>query len=147
MNVIIGLSIFLCTSFVGIRISSVVRNKLFFAQDFLRLLDRMANNVNFEQKSIEQVLSEHATGARSEFRRFLGNYPQSMTEADELSSLAASFLKNVGKRDKATELEFIEQTKFALMPMLKKQEENQKKGYLATKLGALVGLALCIIVL
>ncbi|MBR4270074.1 MAG: hypothetical protein IKQ31_00115 [Clostridia bacterium] len=148
MNGLLGVSVFIISCFLGVKKAAVLRNNLHFAEDFLALINRMENNINFEQKSVKQVLLEQENLSRNDFKKFLQNYnPNYVEQNDELRKLANSFLDSVGRGDKHTELALLKQTKFALMPLLAKQQENQKRGYLATKLGVLVGLGLCIMVI
>ena len=144
MNAILGVSIFIVCCWVGLKISAKMRDNLHFAQDFRAFLDKMENNVNFEQKSVADVIKEEQTYCHASFREFLLG---KCTKTDELTRLASSFIQSIGHRDRETEINHIAQTKVALAPLLNQQEENQKKGAMITKLGALVGLGLCIIVL
>ena len=146
MRVILGVSIFILACWIGIKASNKLKDKLHFAQDFWAFLDRMNNNISFEQKSVTQVVDEQKKVARPSFCKFLQNRAV-YSQSDEATALANSFFDNFGHRDKETELSYIAQTKAALTPVLAKCEENQKKGYLITKLSTLVGLALCIIVI
>lgn len=158
MKILILGSIFALITYTGFKFGNNYKEKENFYNDFVRFLINLKTQINFLKTDIIQILNNYKTNNKN-LNKLLLDYKNSivndkefkielniLTEDEKVEIL--TFFNTFGKSDLYTQIDLLEKyNKFFEDKLEEKRKLNVKYGVMYKKLGILLGLLVCIVLI
>ncbi len=160
MKIVLSILLIISCLYIGISISGSIKKKKEFWEDIVKLCEYLAQNINFGQKKLNEILLSYKTicGVRCQSLidtfidtkgkgNFLESFENYFFEESE-KKLLVEFFDQIGEFDVYNELAKTENYKMRFMKILDKySEKNKKFSPLIVKLSLIFGIVICIVLI